>query len=365
MKKNILFSQPVINVNKTISLIKKVFINNFPNEGKFTHIFEKKISKILGVKYVVATTNGTSSIFLALKAINVQYGDEVIVPNITFPATANAVKLAGAKVILADVDKQNLLIDINDIKKKITKKTKAIIPVHISGRGCNVEKIIKIAKSKKIHVIEDAAEAFASKQNGKCLGTFGDMGCFSFAPNKIITTGQGGIVVTNKKKLFLSLKKLKDQGRTKVNPGGEDRYRSLGYNFKFTDMQAALGLAQIQELKERINILKKNYNIYKKELRDLKSFKLIGFNISKGEVPLWIDAHCENRKDLFSFLKNKKINCRYFWQPLNLNKSYEQSFSKLTISKKLYKKLIWLPSALNLKKKNILKITKLIRYFYS
>ena len=107
---------------------------------------KNKISRILGAKYVVATTNGTSSIFLALKAINVQYGDEVIVPNITFPATANAVKLAGAKVILADVDKQNLLIDINDIKKKITKKTKAIIPVHISGRGCNLEEIIKIAK---------------------------------------------------------------------------------------------------------------------------------------------------------------------------------------------------------------------------
>jgi len=141
MKKNkILLAEPLIAGKETIALTKKVLAANFPNEGKFARLFEKKISKLLKVKYVVAVTSGTISIFLALKALGIKKDDEVIVPNITFPATANAIKLAGAKPVLADIDKNNLLIDEKILKKKITKKTKAIIPVHISGRGFNIKK---------------------------------------------------------------------------------------------------------------------------------------------------------------------------------------------------------------------------------
>ena len=161
-KNNILLSEPVLEKNKIMSLLEKVLISNFPNEGKFTKILEKKISRLLKVKHVVATTSGTASIFLALKAIGIKRDDEVIVPNLTFPATANAVMLAGAKPILVDVDINNLLIDEKSLLKKINKKTKAIIPVHISGRGTNIKNILKIAKAKKLFVIEDAAEAFMS-----------------------------------------------------------------------------------------------------------------------------------------------------------------------------------------------------------
>ena len=176
--------------------------------------------------------------------------DEVLVPNITFPATANAVKLTGAKVVLVDVNKNDLLINIDDLKK-ITRKTKAIIPVHVSGRGGNILELIKFAKSKRIKVIEDAAEALTSKSGSRFLGTFGDAGCFSFAPNKIITTGQGGIIVTKDKKIFDSLKKLKDQGRVGMTTGGEDKYSTIGYNFKFTNLQGALGLSQLSNLKKK------------------------------------------------------------------------------------------------------------------
>ena len=207
-KLKIPFARPLINIDKTINLIKDVLSKNFPNEGEFTKNFEKKISSLLKTKYAITSTSGTSAIFLALKAINVMPEDEILVPNITFPATANAVKLTGAKVVLVDVNKKDLLISIDDLKK-ITRKTKAIIPVHISGRGGNILELIKFAKSKKIKVIEDAAEAFTSKKGSRFLGTFGDAGCFSFAPNKIITTGQGGIIVTKNKKILKILKNLK------------------------------------------------------------------------------------------------------------------------------------------------------------
>ena len=358
------FARPVININKTINLIKEVLNKNFPNEGEFTRNFEKKISSLLKTKYVITSTSGTSAIFLALKAINVLPEDEVLVPNITFPATANAVKLTGAKVVLVDVNKNDLLINIDDLKKKITRKTKAIIPVHVSGRGGNILELIKFAKSKRIKVIEDAAEALTSKSGSRFLGTFGDAGCFSFAPNKIITTGQGGIIVTKDKKIFDSLKKLKDQGRVGMTTGGEDKYSTIGYNFKFTNLQGALGLSQLSNLKKRTKILRENYLIYEKNLKQNDNFRLIGFSIKKGEVPLWTDAYCKKRNALFKYLKSKGVTCRYFWHPINYCKPYKQSFSNFKNSKFFFKKLIWLPSSLDTNKKDILKVCKLINKFY-
>ena len=366
MKENkILLAEPVIETKKANVLIKQVLKANFPNEGKFAKLFEKKISLLLKTKYVVTATSGTISIFLALKALGIKKNDEVIVPNITFPATANAVELTGATPVLADINKSNLLIDENAIIKKINKKTKAIIAVHMSGRGNNIKNIVKIAKRKKIYLVEDAAEAFMSKYENKYLGTFGDMGCFSFAPNKIITTGQGGVIVTNNKSLYKKLIRLKDQGREGPTTGGEDNYVSFGYNFKFTNLQAALGLSQLDNIKKRASILKNHYKFYKKNLIENKNFKLIGFNLKKGELPLWTDVYCNKRNQLFHFLKKQGINCRYFWYPLNTCKPYKQSFSGLNNSKQLYRKLMWLPSSLNLTKDNLIKICNQINKFNS
>ena len=362
-KNNILLSEPVLEKNKIMSLLEKVLISNFPNEGKFTKILEKKISRLLKVKHVVATTSGTASIFLALKAIGIKRDDEVIVPNLTFPATANAVMLAGAKPILVDVDINNLLIDEKSLLKKINKKTKAIIPVHISGRGTNIKNILKIAKAKKLFVIEDAAEAFMSKIDKKCLGTYGDAGCFSFAPNKIITSGQGGIVVTNSKLIYKNLCQLKDQGRVGLTTGGEDTYHSTGYNFKFTNLQAVLGLDQLRTINQRTATLKSHYLFYKKNLIQNKKFKLINFSLKKGELPLWTDVYSVRRNKLFKYLKRKGINCRYYWYPLNTCKPYKKSFSGLNNSKKLYGKLMWLPSSLKLKKKDLIKVCYYINKF--
>jgi len=350
--KKINFSSPVINLDKSSKLFKIAIKNNFPNEGSLTNIFENKIKKILNVKYLIATTNGTSAIYLALKANGIGYGDEVIIPNITFPATANAVHMTGAKVVLADISKNNLLINLNSLKKNISKKTKAIIPVHISGRGNNIQEIMKIANKKKIKVIEDAAEAFGSKNKDKILGSFGICGCFSFAPNKIITTGQGGLVITNNKKVFLRIKQLKDQGR--VNTFNEKNfYHYRGFNFKFTDLQASIGISQIKDFSERKKKLLNIYKFYEKNLNQNKNFKLIGFDVKNGELPLWTDVYCDNSKKLYNFLKRKKINCRLFWDPINTMKPYKKKFINLNTSRILQNKLIWLPSYLNLKKNEL------------
>jgi perosamine synthetase len=366
MKKNkILLAGPTINSKETLSLTKKVLHDNFPNEGKLAKLFESKISKLLKVKYVITATSGTVSIFLALKALGIKKGNEVIIPNVTFPATANAVMLAGATPVLVDIDKNSLLIDEECLLKKINKKTKAIIPVHVSGRGSNIGRILKIAKQKKLFVIEDAAESFMSKIKGKYLGTFGDAGCFSFAPNKIITTGQGGVVVTNNKKIYKNLCKLKDQGRIGPTTGGEDVYDSVGYNFKFTNLQAALGLPQLKTINNRIKILKKHYQFYQRNLKQNKNFKLIGFNTKEGELPLWVDAYSSKRNKLFEYLKKQNIICRYFWHPLNTCKPFKKSFSDFKNSKLLYGKLIWLPTSLRLTKKDLTKICFFINKFNS
>ena len=231
--------------NKDYKYQKKIFSLNYPNEGEYVKKLEDKVKKILQVKFCTALPSGTSAMFVALKILNLKSDDEVIVPNITFAATANAVSMASAKVVLVDVNTETLNIDINDLKKKINKKTKVIMPVHISGRSCDMTNIIKIAKKKKIKVIEDAAEAFLSKNKKKYLGTIGDMGCFSLSPNKIFTSGQGGLLVTNNKKYFDKIKVFKTQGRVGITSGGDDLHISKGGNFKLSNISAGLALSQL------------------------------------------------------------------------------------------------------------------------
>ena len=196
--KKVNFCDPVIG-NQELKNIQKVLKMNWPNEGHFTELFEKKIEKLLKVKYAICVTSGTVGIFLALKAIGVTEKDEVIVPDITFGATAMGVKLSGAKITLVDVNKNDLNFNLKELQKKINKKTKVIIPVHISGRAAEMDSLKKIAKKNKLFILEDAAEALYSKYKNKFLGTIGDLGCFSLTASKAITTGQGGIIVTNKK----------------------------------------------------------------------------------------------------------------------------------------------------------------------
>ncbi len=363
MKKKIYPTNPIINTKVTLNLIKECLDNSFPNESVLTKKLENIFKKILRVRYVILTTSGTSAIYLALRAHNIGKGDEVIIPNITFPATANAVHMTGAKVVLADVSSHNLLLNVDSLHAKFTKNTKAIVPVHISGRGNNIHNLKKFADRKKVAVIEDAAEALGSKYNNKSLGTFGDCGCFSLAPNKIITTGQGGVIVTNNKKLYEKIVQLKDQGRYRYKKD-ESRYIHRGFNFKFTDLQSGLGLSQIKNFKKRKEKLLNIFKFYKKNLIESKNFKIIGFDIKSGELPLWTDVYCTRAKSLFNYLKKKGIFCRLFWEPINTLEPYKKSFKYLQTSKRLNNNLMWLPSGQDLKKDELKFICSNINQFF-
>ena len=349
--------------DKEIDYLKKVIKINYTNEGFYVEKLENKIKKKFGPKFAVSTTSGTSALFLALKAFGIQKGDEVIVPNITFVATANAVKLTGAKVVLVDVDRNNLSIDMKSLKKSVTKKTKAIIPVHISGRSGNLISVLKFAKQKKIKIIEDAAEAMFSKYKNKYLGTYGDCGCFSFSPNKIINSGQGGMIITNNYKVFNNLKKLKDQGRINRGSGGDDRHDFIGYNFKYTNLQAATALAQLERLNKRKKTLTENYRFYKKNLFQNENFYLIDQDIKNGNFPLWVDAYCKDRDKLVNLLKKNNIGTRNYWFPLNEHKPYKKDIKFFKNTKLLINKLFWLPSTFNMKKSDLNKISKIVNEF--
>lgn len=344
-------------------MVKEVLKSNYLNEGEFTAQFERKLAKLLGCKHAIAVTSGTAAMFLSLKALGVGSGDEVIVPDLTFIATANAVDLTGAKPVLVDIDPKNLTIDTVSLERAITKKTKAIIPVHVTGRGADMKVIMKIAKQHKLSVVEDAAEAFMSKHKGKYLGTWGDTGCFSLSPFKIIATGQGGIIVTNNTSLYKTLIMLKDQGRPVRGTGGDDIHHTVGYNFKFTNLQAAVGLGQLKKLRSRIQKIRNTYKLYKRHLKP-NTVNLFSFDASEGELPLWIDGWTDRRDELDKYLKTKNIECRRFWYPLHTQEPYQLPDQKFTHSTTMSSRSIWLPSAFTLSDKDILRVCKEINLFF-
>ena len=241
-------------------------------EFKKTEEFEKEISTFTKAKYCIATTNGTISLTLALLACGIKQGDEVIVPDMTMVATPNSVKLTGASVVFSDIEKESLCLSMETIIPHITKKTKAIILVSLNGRyPKDIREITKFCKKNKIWLIEDAAQSLGSFANKKHIGTYGDIGSFSFSAPKIISTGQGGALITNNKKLYERLKKLKDFGREK---SGADHYLTMGWNFKFTDIQAVIGLEQMKKLTWRIKRKKEIYKLYEESLKNFFSGNL-------------------------------------------------------------------------------------------
>ena len=318
-------------------------------EFKKTKEFEELICKYTGVKYCSVTVNGTLAIFIALYALGIKDGDEVIVPNYTMIATPNAVKLCGATPVLVDINKENLCISINEVKKKINPKTKAIIHVSINGRAGDLGKLIKFCKDKNIDLVEDAAQSFGSFYKGKHLGRFGKIGCFSFSALKIITTGQGGALITSNKGLYEKICKIKDFGRL---GGGVDTHEDWGWNFKFTDLQAAFGVAQIKKMNERTKRKKEIYKLYKKNLSEIKEVNLIETDL-KEVSPWFIDVLVPDPIKLRDFLKENGVGSRVFYPPISDQKIYKDKKEKFPNTKEIAYHGLWLPSTVSLTNEQI------------
>lgn len=233
--------------------------------GPYVSKFEDRFAGYIGAKKAVSIQSGTSAIHISLYELGIGKGDEVIVPALTFVATANPIVYVGAKPVFADVDAGTWNIDPAEIEKRITKKTKAIIPVHLYGNPCDMGKIMRIAGKYKLFIIEDATESLGAKYKGRHTGTFGDLGCFSFNGNKIITTGGGGMVVGNDEKKVEHIKFLVNQARDE----SKGYYHpEVGFNNRMTNIEAALGLAQMKKLKGFLKKKRAHDNIYREELKD-------------------------------------------------------------------------------------------------
>jgi perosamine synthetase len=196
------------------------------------------------------------------------------------------------------------------------------------------------------------------------LGTFGITGCFSFSPNKIITTGQGGVIVTDDNEIHHRLRELKDQGRPVKGTGGDDIHYSRGYNFKFTNLQAALGLGQLSYLDERMERLKRTHEVYAENLQGIDAIQVLPFKVHEGELPLWTDVLVENRDDFVDYLQAKNIGCRKFWHPLHTQEPYKSSKDTFPVATELAPKALWLPSAFTLDDEDIVYISNMIRQLF-
>jgi perosamine synthetase len=354
---------PEIGPNE-LGLVQEVLSSGYVNEGDVVARFEARIAELVGARHAVATTSGTVAIFLALYGLGIGAGDEVLVPDCTFIATANAVTLTGAKPVLVDIDARTLNVDPAAIERAITPRTKAIVPVHVTGRAADMERINAIAEAKKLLVVEDAAEALRSKHHGRFLGTWGRAGCFSFSPNKTVTSGQGGMVVTDDAKLAQRMRELKDQGRPVRGTGGDDLHPTLGFNFKLTNLQAAVGLAQLGYLEARLARQKKIYEIYRDGLRGVRGIEVLPFDIEGGATPQWTDVLCDKRDALEAHLREQGASCRKFWHPLHTQAPYRAGGDAFPSTTAACRRALWLPSAFQLTDDDVRYVVNAIRAFY-
>jgi len=342
-------------------LVQDVLNSNYINDGDVTRTFETKIAELIGTKHCVAVTSGTSAIALALMGMGVGQGDEVIVPDFTFIATANAVRLTGAEVKLVDIEPKRFLIDIEQVKSSIGPRTRAVVAVDVNGRGADYSLLEAIARERGLSLICDSTEALGSKWKGRYLGTYGDASCFSFSANKTITTGQGGMVATNNTKLYYRILELKDQGRRSQGTGGDDLHPAMGYNFKLTNLQAAVGIAQLERLAGRLSKAIKRDQWYIQMLGDSPGVRLPSLENNEGEVTQWTDILAENRNKLESAFTSANIGYRAFWHPLHRQKPYTVSDAAFKNSIAVSEKGLWLPSCFDITKAQVQYIAKVIR----
>jgi len=358
--------EPFIN-SQELHEVKKCIRSGFLTENKLTEKFERIFAKYTESRYAVAVSNWTSGLFMCLKVFNIGKNDEVIVPNLTFIATINSVILSGAKPVLCEVSDKNMCIDVDRIERLINKKTKAIIPVHLYGNCCNMNKLLKLSKKYNLRIIEDAAQSLGSKYSNRFLGTIGDIGGFSLFANKPITTGEGGIILTNNKSIRDKLYQLKNYGREKR---GVFLHSTIGYNFKFTDMQAALGIAQMKKLNYALKRKKEIFNFYKKKLSALPEIFFIEVDDQLKIVHWFINIFTEKKDELKKFLEKKKIMTRDVFLPMNKQPCFDKnnfvigSNKKYPISLSFFKTGLSLPSSINLNKKVLDYICNNIRLFY-
>lgn len=334
--------------------------------------FKQSFSKFTGLKYVLPTAHCTDAIHLAMKSLDIGPGDEVIVPDLTWVASAAPVVYVGAKPVFADVDPNSWCITPKSIENCITSKTKAVVVVDLLGNMPEWDEIIKLCKKKKIFIIEDASEAVGAKYKGKPSGNFGVIGVFSFNATKLIMSGQGGAFCTNSKKLYEKAKLLSHHGMNNEKSKKHYWSEAIGHNYNWTNIQAALALAQLKRIKKLIKYKKELYNSYRYYLKSEKKVRLNSYskNVSSD---YWITVAIINKslklnkEKICKKFKKYKIDVRPMFYPLSSMKPFKEYIKRKNISKKnpvsyeLSKYGICLPNGNNLKKSEVKYITQCLK----
>ncbi|MBN2421486.1 DegT/DnrJ/EryC1/StrS family aminotransferase [Candidatus Woesearchaeota archaeon] len=362
--------EPTLEGNELMYVTDCIKTGWISSSGKYIVDFENAFAKFCGVKHAVACSNGTTAIHLAVEALGIKEGDEVIMPTFTMIATANAVIYAGAKPVLVDSEKETWNMDISKIEEKITPRTKAIMVMHTYGHPVDMDEINKIAKKHNLFVIEDAAESHGAEYKGKRTGGLSDVACFSFFANKIITTGEGGMVVTNDDKIAEKAKLLRNHAF------GIPRFihTELGFNYRLTNMQAAIGLAQVERADYLINKRIQNAKLYTSLLKDVPGISsqpqkewaknvywMYGILVDKNKFGM-------SKDELMKALMEKGVETRSFFYPMHKQPVYfakDERFPDVTgkypVSEKLFEEGLYLPSSSSLTEEQIKKIVDTIK----
>lgn len=333
------------------------------SKGKYISLFEENFASYIGIKHAVSVSNGTVALHLALVALGIGAGDEVIVPTLTYIASVNSITYVGAKPIFCDSLRNTWQMDIDDVRKKITPRTRAIMAIHLYGHPCEMDELTALCKEYDLFLIEDCAEAIGSEYKGRKVGTFGDVSTFSFFGNKTITTGEGGMLVSNDETLIERAKHFKGQGLAKHREYWHD---VIGYNYRMTNIQAAIGLAQLEKVNEFINRKQEIAEKYKKAFANGP----VEFHQSHSDVfhTYWMCSilveEVSDRDKLRDYLSKYGIETRPLFYPIHTMPMYAQRYQKHPVAEDLGWRGINLPSYPGLKDDEIDYIVNKVKSYF-
>ena len=336
--------------------------------------FERIVAEYVGMRYCVSFNSGTSALHAIMLAYNIGPGDEVIIPSFTFIATANAPLFVGAKPVFADIEDSTFGLDPEDVKRKITKRTRAIMPIHYGGLPCRIRELKEIAEDHKILLIEDAAESLGASIDHRKVGSFGDAAMFSFCGNKVITTGEGGVIVTNSREIYKRLKMIRSHGRSEFHPStdGSMDYVILGYNWRVSSIIAALGISQMRKIDRIIEMRREKAEYMTRNLSEIDMIETP--NAPNGYFHIYqmytirVKGDKEMRDALKNYLAEKNITSKIYFKPVHLTRLYMEKFGLrrgyLPVTESISDRVLTLPLYPTMTVKEMEYIVKSVKEFF-
>lgn len=297
-----------------VDAVTRVLSSGWITEGRECEAFGAALNEVIGVPYGVFAPNGTLALALALMAVGVEPGDEVLIPDTTFIGSATATVMIGAVPVFVDVDPVSYQIDMEDARRCLTSRSRAVMPVHLYGTACDMDAVLAFAHNHELKVVEDAAQGMGVRYKGRHVGSIGHAGCFSFFADKTITTGEGGYVACQDREIYERLRRLRNQGRPER---GSFVHHDVGFNFRITDMQAAIGRVQLERLPKIAARKNELWESYRAALADLSAVRLLGPASEANQVPFRAVLICDRSQELMAFLDSNGVQSRGFFYPLH------------------------------------------------